>query len=95
MNDRQFLRMIRKGGWKRSGNLDEIIRRLVKLADRADGKVDNVVSARVGALKAEIKPGADGKLGTADDEVVIKKAAPRKRAAKKKAAPKKKPAAKK
>lgn len=84
MNNRQFLRMMRKGGWRKSGNLEQLIQRLVSIADRLDGDEDNMVSARVGALKAEIKPGPDGKLGTEDDEVVIKKATPRKRSTKKK-----------
>ena len=105
MNDKEFLRFMRKGGWKRAGgNMDNLMRRLLNLADRADGKKDNVVSARVGILKAEIKPGPDGKLGTADDEVTIKRAkrkspakkkAPAKKASAKKASAKKKAPAKK
>jgi hypothetical protein len=53
-----------------------------------------VLTAKVGMMEVQLDAGKDGRFGTDDDKVTIKRAAKKKPAAKKKAAAKK-PAAKK
>mgnify|MGYP003624254739 CR=1 FL=1 len=79
--DPQFLSYIRKGGWKKEGDMARVIKRLLNHIAWLEGRSRGPVVATVGALRAEVSAGPDNVLGTKDDVVVIKRAPAKKKKA--------------
>jgi len=72
-----------------------MLRAMLALIDELQGGAVGEVTAKVGIMDVTLKAGDDGKLGTADDKVTIKRSSRKRSTAKKKAPAKKKSTSKK
>ena len=86
-NRLENIRNLWNSNYRGQNLVPELLGHIDALEARPEG---SVVKVRVGAIEATVDAGPDGKLGTEDDKVKLKRAPAKKKAAKKNATAKKK-----